>query len=458
MTLKDARGLEVSTSSRDALDGYELALRRLQTYSGDPIAAIDGAIAADPGFGLAHSFKAHLLNLATEKAPQPMIRAAVEAAEALAARSTTRERGHAAAARAWLDGDFAGSLAAFEAVLAAHPRDALALQAAHVGDFFVGDAASLRDRVARRLPAWDASLPGYGYLLGMHAFGLEECGEYGKAEASGREAVERSRDDCWAIHAVAHVMEMQGRQRDGAEWLSSRAADWSTDNFFQVHNWWHLALFHLDLERSDEVLRLYDERIRAGGSKVVLDMLDASALLWRLKLAEVEAGAARWAELADAWAPLTEDGIYAFNDVHAMMAFVGAGREAEQAALLAAMERAARRRSGSNAAMTREIGLPVARAIQAFGRERWGEAAKLLEPVRGRLNRFGGSHAQRDVFQQTLVEAALRAGHVELAGRLVDERLAAKPSSPRNWRLAARAAADPGAAAQAEARAASLLA
>jgi hypothetical protein len=341
-------------------------------------------------------------------------------------------------------------------VLVAHPRDALALQAAHVGDFFTGNARELRDRVARRLPAWDASVPGYGFALGMHAFGLEECGDYRKAEDAGRRAVELHRNDCWAIHAVAHVMEMEGRQRDGAQWLSERAADWSTDNFFQVHNWWHLALFNLDLERSDEALRLYDERIRASRSKVALDMLDAAALLWRLKLAGVDAGPARWAEMADAWAPLADDAIYAFNDVHAMMAFVGAGREAEQAALLVALERAGQGR-GSNAAMTREIGLPVARALQAFGRERWAEAADLLAPIRGRFNLFGGSHAQRDVFQQTLVEAALRAGRSELAGRLVEERLAAKPSSPRNWRFAARAAADPAAAAAATAKAERLL-
>jgi tetratricopeptide (TPR) repeat protein len=456
MTLKDARGLAVSTSSREALDGFELALGRLHTYTGDPLAALDGALAADPGFALAHAFKAHLLNLATEKAPEPLIRAEVEAAEALAAAANERERGHVAAARAWLDGDFERALDAFERVLAAHPRDALALQAAHVGDFFTGDAAELRDRVARRLPAWDAGVPGYGFVLGMHAFGLEECGDYREAEAAGRRAVELHRNDCWAIHAVAHVMEMEGRQRDGAQWLGERTADWSTDNFFQIHNWWHLALFNLDLERSDEVLRLYDERIRAGGSKVVLDMLDAAALLWRLKLAGIDGGAARWAEMADAWAPLAGDAIYAFNDAHAMMAFVGAGREAEQAALLAAMARAAQGR-GSNAAMTREIGLPVARAIQASGRGRWGEAANLLEPIRTRLNRFGGSHAQRDLFQQTLVEAALRAGHLELAGRLIDERLAAKPSSPRNWRFAARAATDPAASAKAEEKARSLL-
>ena len=205
------------------------------------------------------------------------------------------------------------------------------------------------------------------------------------------------------------------------------------------------------------MLRLYDERIRASRSKVVLDLIDAASLLWRLKLAGVDAGDARWSEIANAWAPLAEDGLYAFNDAHAMTAFVGAGREAEQATLLAAMTRAAEGR-GSNAAMTREVGFPVARALQAFGRERWSETVELLSPIRGRLSLFGGSHAQRDLFQQTLLEAALRAGREELARALAEERIAAKPTSPRNWRFAARAAKDAAAAAEAEAKARSLLA
>lgn len=236
MPLKDLRGLDVSTSSREALDRFEQALDMLQTYSGDPLAAIDQAIAADPEFVLAHCFKAHVLNLATEKAPLPAIREAVEAAERLAVRATERERGHVAAARAWFDGDFSGSLDAFERVLTEHPRDALALQAAHIGDFFTGGSTGLRDRVARRLPAWDESAPGYGFVLGMYAFGLEECGEYRRAEEMGRRAVELNRRDCWAIHAVAHVMEMEGRQRDGVRWFTERTPDWTTENFFQIHN------------------------------------------------------------------------------------------------------------------------------------------------------------------------------------------------------------------------------
>ena len=283
-------------------------------------------------------------------------------------------------------------------------------------------------------------MPGYGYLLGMHAFGLEEMSDYGRAEAVGREAVGRNRDDVWAIHAVSHVMEMQGRARDGIDWLAARTADWgAADNLFAIHNAWHLALFHLDLGEHDRVLALYDERIRAGQSTVALDLVDASAMLWRLHLRGVDVGD-RWNEIADAWQASIDGGWYAFNDVHAMMSFVAAGRERDADRLLSAM--AKRAENGvTNAELTRDVGLPIARALRAFGRRDYATAIPLLEAVRLIAHRFGGSHAQRDVLHLTLTEAAIRGGRANYARALAAERLALKPTSPTNRKLGERALA-----------------
>src|SRR5690606_5828827 len=131
--------------------------------------------------------------------------------------------------------------------------------------------------------------------------------------------------DGWAWHAVAHVMEMQGRERDGIAWLRQDTEAWSADSFFRVHNWWHLALYHLELGEIDEVLQLYDGPIRGARSTEVLNLIDASAMLWRLHLRGIDVGV-RWESLADDWWPLATVGSYAFNDVHAVMAFVGARR------------------------------------------------------------------------------------------------------------------------------------
>ncbi len=437
MGLHDSRGIPVSTTSRAALDRYEVAADRLHSYFRDPLAEIEAALAEDPGFVMGHCLRGTLMALATEKAAEAPLRESVEAAEALRADANERERGHIAALRAWLDGDFAGAVDAWGRVAEVYPRDGLALQAAHIGDFYLGHTQLLRDRIARALPGWDESVPGYGYVLGMHAFGLEETGDYRAAEATGRRAVALQPRDPWAIHAVAHVMEMQGRLPEGVAWLDGRTGDWAPDNMFAFHNWWHLALYHLDLGDTATVLRLYDEAIRPLPSPVALETLDATALLWRLHLRGVDGGA-RWAELADSWAPMAEDGYYAFNDMHAMMAFVATGRSADAERLLAAQVRRVAA-GGTNAMMTAEVGLPVCRALRAFGAGDYATAVDLLAPVRAVAHRFGGSHAQRDVLNLTLVEAALRGGQADLARSLAAERTEAKPGSPFNWRLTARA-------------------
>jgi hypothetical protein len=278
----------------------------------------------------------------------------------------------------------------------------------------------------------------------MHAFGLEETGDYPRAEAQGRRSVELEPRDGWGQHAVAHVMEMQGRQRDGIAWMRADPDAWSRDSFFCVHNWWHLALYHLDLGEMDEVLALLDGPIRGGRSTVVLDMVDASALLWRLFLRGVEVGG-RWRELAASWEPIAAAGNYAFNDAHAMMAFVGAGRSDLADAVLDAQV-AAMKGDADNALFTREIGHPVAKAIRAFGDRYYAETVELLRPVRDAAHRFGGSHAQRDVIDLTLIEAAFRAGRTALAEALAAERLEARPTSPLARLLVERGRATTGTA------------
>ncbi|MCB1972709.1 MAG: hypothetical protein KDG54_20130, partial [Geminicoccaceae bacterium] len=203
-------------------------------------------------------------------------------------------------------------------------------------DFFRAGARDLRDRIARALPQWDADRPGYSVLLGMHAFGLEECGDYARAEATGREALDRQPLDAWAHHAVAHVMEMQGRAEEGIAWMASREARWSGDDaFFRIHNWWHKALYHLELEQGAEALALYDGPIRGSRSPLAVNLADASALLWRIAIAGHDVGD-RWQELARAWDRHADGKLYPFNDLHAAMAYLGARREADLSRLLAA--------------------------------------------------------------------------------------------------------------------------
>ncbi|MFD4836573.1 tetratricopeptide repeat protein [Achromobacter sp. NPDC058515] len=439
MALSDVRGNPVSTDEQASLDAYERAQTLFHGYYGDPVGIIDQALADDPMFVMGHVLRAGMMITASDKCVEPLLRESVEAAESLRDIANERERRHAAAARAWLDGEFSVALRRYADILIAYPHDTLALQVGHIGDFLLGRSAMLRDRVAGILPAWDSQMPGYGYVLGMHAFGLEETNLYAQAEAQGRRALELNARDPWAVHAVAHVLEMQGRVEEGIAWLKGRHEDWSADNMLSIHNWWHLALFHLDRDEIAEVLDLYDNRLRESSTGQVLDLVDASAMLWRLLLRGVDVGP-RWRQLADVWRERGGAGYYAFNDVHALMAYLGAGDGAATQQLIESMEAAAEG-GGTNAMMTRDVGLPAAHALMAFMRGDYALAVDLLRDLRLIAHRFGGSHAQRDVLALTMVEAALRDNARALAKVLTAERMALKPASAGNRKLAARAAA-----------------
>jgi hypothetical protein len=220
--------------------------------------------------------------------------------------------------------------------------------------------------------------------------------------------------------------------------MTDNTEGWSRDSFFAVHNWWHVALYHLDLGNTDEVLKLFDGPIYGAKSRVILDMIDASAMLWRLHLRGVDVGD-RWQAVADAWEPVKDAGHYAFNDAHAAMAFVGAGRTQSLARLIAA-QKDAMLRDGDNAAFTREVGQPVVQAIAAFDNGNYAETVLRLRAVRSTAHRFGGSHAQRDVLDLTLIEAALRSGRQSVAMALASERAAMRPKSPLSRLFVQRAA------------------
>lgn len=435
--MRDALGLEVTGATPSALEHYQRALRELQCFIGDPVASIDQAIAAAPDFLMAHVFKGYLFGLATER--EAMAVAAECHAAAAKLDGTARERAHVAALGNLASNRWHQASAALEDIAIDEPRDVVALQVGHQVDFFTGNARLLRDRIARALPAWSMSMPGYHALLGMHAFGLEEMGDYARAEAAGKRGIEMEPRDGWSQHAVAHVMEMQSRQKDGISWMRADTDAWTKDSFFQVHNWWHLALFHYDLGEIDAVLDLYDGPIYGPRSPLAINMVDASALLWRLHLRGIDVGE-RWRPIAANWAPKAGDRNYAFNDAHAVMAFVGAGASALVDSVLEA-QKEAMRADDDNAAFTRDVGHPVTLALKAFGEGDYRETVRLLKPIRGIANRFGGSHAQRDVIDLTLIEAALRAGDKALSRALAAERHDARPASPLSQLFVQRAAA-----------------
>ncbi len=445
--MNDLRGNPITTRCGAAAEATERALWRMMSFYGTPLDDLDAAARADPAWPLPPLMKAGFLLSLTEPALLNDAMALLAQADALAARADARERHHLQALHRLAAGDWHGARRDWEALLLRHPRDALALQWAHLFDFYQGDATQLRQRVARVLPEWDESDPLHPYALGLLAFGLEECNLYAQAEETGRRALSGDAKVPWAIHAVAHVMEMQGRFDDGTSWMRRWRPDWAQGNGFSGHLGWHQALFALESLDHAEALRLFDEHLRADPSQITLQRLDAAALLWRLHLVGADVGA-RWRELAAGWdVGEARAGHSAFNDLHALLALIGAQDLAGARRWLASAERHAETASGlthanhanhanhTNHKIARGIGLPLMRGMLDFAEGRWDDAIATLYPVRAAAQRLGGSHAQRDLIDQTLLAAACRSNDHAVGRALLNERRFGKGATPltRYW-------------------------
>ena len=437
MSSTDQHGNPMSGGA-EATALYEQATDALLRYGPAVIDRTTELVEQHPQAPMGHALMAYLYLTSTDA---PDVAIAKEAWSAMGSvPANAREQAHHDAIGAWIGGDWIGASRALDALLQRWPTDLLALQIGHQLDFFLGDAANLRDRPGRTLPEVDAAHPHAAFVRGMQSFGLEESGDYGAAEAAGLAAIEVNRDDVWAIHAVTHVLEMQGRIDEGIRFLSSRRDDWGAGNLFTVHNWWHLALYQLEAGNVAEALAIYDAEVHNPDSAgVPLEMLDASALLWRLHLDGHDTGG-RFDALADAWA--TRAGTaswYSFNDLHLVMALVGAGRLAEAEQHIGELASYVHRDGGgTNVMMTSEVGLPASRAVLRFAQGRHEDVVAELAPVRRSLQRFGGSHAQRDVLQRTLLESALRSDDLDLARALLAERLSLRDTSVYGWTQRAR--------------------
>ena len=437
----DVRGNPCSTAHRAALDAVETALWRMMAFYGTPLADLDAATAADPAWCLPHAMRAGFLLSLTEPGLCAEAGRHLQTARDLSTQATPRERAHIEALQCLLEGRWHAACRGWDALLIDHPCDALALQWAQLWDFYRGDANGLRQRPARALPEWAADDPLRPCVLGLYAFGLEECNLYPQAEDMGRQALQTDPRVPWAVHAVAHVMEMQGRFEEGSAWLRQHQPHWAEGNGFAGHLWWHQALFRLEALDMPGVHRLVDAHLSGPALQVTLHRVDAAAMLWRLHLLGEDVGVAAGA-LADGWDGGTDPGIqagyYAFNDLHRVAALLAAGRVAAAETWVArcaqqALDAEDARRS--NHQVAREVGLPLMRGLLALARGDADTAADTLYPVRALARQFGGSHAQRDLIDQSLLAATAR-GHRQALGRaLLNERLMAKPLTPlsRHW-------------------------
>lgn len=459
---QDQRGITYTVASQDAVDHFDATITEYVHMGTETGARLKETLAADPEFPMAHVLRGCFMQLfslpaLTEKAKQSLENARAASASAGV---NDRERHHMDALGAWVAGDMHSALEHWESILLDHPLDMLAVKLSQFTHFYLGNSRQMRDSVARILYAWHRSVPGHANVLGMYAFGLEESGDYEAAERTGRLAVESDPADPWSVHAVTHVLEMQDRRRDGIAWLRELEPHWRVANNFRFHLWWHLALFHLELEQYDEVLQLYDREFRAEQSEEYLDICNATSMLWRLEERGVQVGD-RWRELAEISATRIDGHGLVFPDMHFMMALAAVGDTGNGDAMLRSLGEASSGSGITQAGVIEAVGLELARAIAAWYRGDYQGVVEHLLPIRYSVPEIGGSHAQRDLFHQILIAAALRAPRPTLARALLAERTRLKPNNAWTWQRyaeALEAAGDEKAAGEAAAQARSLLA
>lgn len=421
----DSWGVPVQASNPEAVELLDDAVRAIVAMRDDPKATAATAAELDPDLLLAQIAQAELTLYATSTAGVEEARRLLSAVEPGIAQAPLRERLHFAAASAWADGDWEQAARLLDQALVRNPRDLLALRVAQDLYYYLGDARDIRDVVARVIDAWTEDLPGWGWVQGIYAFGLEEAGDYRRAEQAARNALQANPRDIWASHALAHVFKMEGRQEEGVAFLDSTVDDWQ-DSYFANHNWIHKALYHIELGDFGTLVPLYDARIRAERDVAWVRVVDFTAALWRLSLFGVDVSD-RAQALVDDVNALVGEPVYIFNDWHAVMLFELAGRDDLAEHVLELNHSAA---SGTtNYAVLQTVGLELLDGFAAFAREDYETAVSLLTAARPKSYLIGGSHAQRDAIDMTLIAAAARLGDDDLVHALVTERTERKPST-----------------------------
>nr|XP_057943253.1 tetratricopeptide repeat protein 38 isoform X1 [Doryrhamphus excisus] len=450
-----AEGLPLSTSSNEACKLYDAILTQYVTWRNiGSVGGVEGCFsaikAADPNFVMGHVMSTGMELIGTASSPrlnQRLASAVKKTVEMASCQNITqREKLHVKAMELFSLGNFPKACDVWEEILVDHPTDFLALKFAHDGYFYMGAKIQMRDSIARVLPHWKPHFPLSSYLKGLYSFGLMETRFYDQAEKVAMEGLALVPDDAWSVHSVAHVYEMKAEADKGLKFMESREKDWRVSDMLASHNYWHWALYFIEKGQYEAALQIFDseifKRCKATGS--MLDVVDSSSLLSRLEMEGV-CVKDRWREMLQVTLPHTDDHVTLFNDLHFLMASLGAKETGASQRLLEGLQELAKT-PGDNYQheLAGPVGVPVCQALMEYQGGNYGQAVELMYPVRYRMVEMGGSDAQRDVFNQLLIHAALKSDdkhHQRLGRCLLVEREALRPNSPLTDRLMRRAMA-----------------
>ncbi len=406
--ITDHTGLPVTAATQEAADAFDRTLVAYLRFGNDIGDLLKTTYSQDSEMVLANVLRGYFMHMMGMRVLVPKAGQALEAAERGAGDATPREQLHVKALKAWCELDLAGATAAWEESIQDNPMDVLAVKMLHYTHFYMGDVANLRDSVGRVWYAWEGreDLATYGYMLSLRAFGLEEPGDYAKAETLGRAAANLNEADAWAVHTVAYVCEMEDRRQDGLAWLEAKGS-YDNWNNFRYHLAWHQALMLYEMERYDHVLALYDDGIFDPKSDEYLDLTNDISILARLELAGVDVGD-RWQTMGGKAKGRVDDKLLAFVDAHFMLALAETDGDAAKA-YRASIDAYRDDHDDTYAHVAQGVGHNLCAAIATYKAKDFDGCIKLLEPVRYHIGAIGGSNAQRNLFTLILIDAAIRA-------------------------------------------------
>ncbi|KAL5013448.1 hypothetical protein ScPMuIL_007718 [Solemya velum] len=447
-------GLPMSTTNNEACKLYDASLSQYVGWYDDPSLGgleptLKKMLDADPDFVMGHAMSigldlmatGHTMNLDAEFGLEIYNMAALAEKQKI----TEREKKHVLAVKLCAEGEMSRAAVVWENILMDHPLDLLALKFCHDSYFYLGYQPQMRDSVARVLPHWKPTMPLYGYLLGMHSFGLEETNLYEQAEKTARKSLEINPSDAWATHTMAHVMEMMGRQDEGISFMKGTVNDWAGCGMLACHNFWHLALYSIEKGKYEDALAIFDSEVspRATKSGAMLDIVDLCSMLWRFEMEGVNVED-RWQATFETCRPHLHDHIMAFNDIHFLMACLGAKKTDATAEMMNSLKDFVRNGRGTNKCVTAEVGQPLCESFALYSAGDYAKAVDTLYPLRYQVIKIGGSNAQRDIFNQFLIHACLKSPlkeHNNIGRVMLMERKALKSCAPLTDRLILKAMA-----------------
>lgn len=421
----DVRGLSLTGASAEAAERFDTLVDDLYHYRLGVQDRLDALLLEFPEFVLAHVLKGYSLMSDGSLDAHPKAGVFLQRAEMSSA--NPRERLHQEALRAWIAQDLPARALAWEQILVEWPLDLLALRQYTGTLFWAGDKRHQAEVTAGVAGHWGPGTPGYGHFLSAHAFAMEEVGQYELAERCARQALALQPQDLWALHGLAHVLEMQGRVEEGVELLSDAARFLDDYNLFRGHLWWHLSLFRISQARFDEALDLFDREVYPKSSTFYLDIQNGASLLMRLEFQGVEVGLARWERLAEASLRSATQCTVWFTAMHQVVALTRTGRCSAVQSTFQYLGIAGTR--SAQAALAHDL----AQAAWAFYRDQPREALARMLALRQRHGELGASHAQQDIYDQVMVMAAVQVGDWPRVRQLLKARLGTRMWDLASW-------------------------